>query len=456
MNLENMDFKQIEVEPIETENRFIKGRLPCDNSIKYLEDVMKYESRSTQGQFPLLWASASGHSIYDLSGNKWIDFTSTAFVMNIGHNDERFVNDLKNALDEGPLHTYSFVNKSRAEFVKEFINSIPKQFEKVFLLSSGSESTDAALKLIRLNGLKKNKKPYVITFKGNWHGRTMGSQFLTDNEYQKKWIGHQDPYIIHLDFPYEWDLKNTTGEKFALKQLDKLKEMKIDIASDVSGIFFETFQGWGACFYPKDFVSIIINECKKNDVITCFDEMQSGFGRTGKMFGYMHYDVEPDMLCFGKAIGGGFPLSGVTSSQEIMDLPNVGEMSSTHSGNPLSCRAGLNVLRIFKEDKLIEMSAIKGKILFEELNRLKDKYPKYIAYVNGYGLLAALIFKHNDQFSTELCSKVTFNCYKKGLLVVNTKRESIKISPPIVISIEAIKEAVGIIEEALLEAIEQL
>ena len=183
--------------------------------------------------------------------------------------------------------------------------------------------------------------------------------------------------------------------------------------------------------------------------------MQSGFGRTGKNFGYEHYDVVPDLICIGKGMGGGVPLSGVIGKSEIMDLPDVGNMSSTHSANPLVCAAGLAVLEEIEEKQLISQTNLKSKLLFNGLNNLKEKYPKQISYIFGKGLIAAILFKKTNGNLPDsiFASKVSELCMQKGLLVVHTGRESIKIGPPLIISNEALLEGIEVLDEAIYEAL---
>ena len=137
-------------------------------------------------------------------------------------------------------------------------------------------------------------------------------------------------------------------------------------------MILESFQGWGAIFYPKDFVKAAEKFCKENDIILTFDEMQAGFARTGKAFGFQHYEVSPDLICCGKGMGNGYPLSGVIGKKNIMDLPEIGNMSSTHSANPMACAIGLAVIEEIEKRKLIEESIRKGNILHSKLNELQE------------------------------------------------------------------------------------
>jgi len=183
--------------------------------------------------------------------------------------------------------------------------------------------------------------------------------------------------------------------------------------------------------------------------------MQAGFGRTGKAFGFEHYNVKPDLICCGKGMGGGLSLSAVLGRAEIMDLPDVGNMSSTHSANPLVCSAGLAVIEEIEKHRLIDEAARKGILLFNALANLQDSYPNYINRVLGRGLIAAVLFRHPITGKTNalFASRVAELCMQKGLLVVHTGRESIKIGPPLTISDGALLEGVSVLGESISEII---
>ena len=194
----------------------------------------------------------------------------------------------------------------------------------------------------------------------------------------------------------------------------------------------ETFQGWGGIFYPDDFIEEISTFASENKLLVAFDEMQAGFGRTGKLFGYMHYNIEPDILCCGKGASSGMPLGIVLGSKEIMDLPDIGSMSSTHSANPLSCVAGKANLKALIEDKLIDNSNILGEVLHKELNLMQLQFPNHIKYIFGKGLLAGVVFQNNKgEPLASLCDSIAEMAFQRGLLIVHTGRESIKIGPPL-------------------------
>ncbi len=444
------------VKLVNTKNREIKTEIPCPGTKEILESLDITESRSMHGQIPIVWDSAKGSNIYDLKGNKFIDFTSAIFFSNVGHSNDRVTKAIKDMLSKPILGCYAYANEVRAKYLEKLICFCGDNFEKAFLLSSGTETTEAALKLMRMSGQKKKKKRLgVIAFENNWHGRTLGAQMMSGNPIQKEWIGYKDKDIHHLPFPYPWIVDENEGESFFQKSIQKLIEDGVDPSKDLCGVILETFQGWGAVFYPSSFVKAIKDFCIEHNLVLTFDEMQAGFARTGKAFGYQHYDVEPDLLCCGKGMGNGYPLSGVIGKKEIMDLPEVGNMSSTHSANPMACAVGLAVLDEIEDKNLISESLRKGNILKTKLNELKDKSSNRISYILGEGLISAILFQDpvKNTPDSEIASKIALKCYEKGLLVVHTGRESIKLGPPLNISDEALEEGINVIIESFEEAI---
>jgi len=412
------------------------------------------ESKAMHGQLPIIWDKADNFQIYDKWGNIWLDFTSTIFVANAGHGNKKIIKALKNVITKPLLHTYTYASEERINYLNYLISNTPKQFEKAFLLSAGTEATEAALKLMRLNGKKNGKnKGGVVCFNGNWHGRTMGAQMMSGNNEQKEWIGYRDPNIYHLNFPYPWEVSNP--KEFFNHEIKKLLDEKgLDPKKDLSGFMLETFQGWGAVFYPKEFIEEVVKFAKKHNILVAFDEMQSGFGRTGKLFGYQHYGIEPDIICCGKGASSGLPLSIVLGSREIMDLPEAGSMSSTHSANPLVSIAGEENLKTILNDGLITNSEKLGKLFHEKLNDLKNKYPDHIEHTQGKGLLAALIFiDKSGNVLSELCDEICERAFQKGLLVVHTGRESIKLAPPLTITEEALLEGINVLDECIQESV---
>jgi 4-aminobutyrate aminotransferase-like enzyme len=444
----------ITVPLVSTTHRRIQTPIPAPGTKAILERLDHFESRSMHGQLPLVWDRAEDFSVFDAADNQWIDFTSTIFVANVGHSNPRVTAALKAVLDRPLYSCYAYGNEMRARYLEKLVSFAGKPFEKAFLLSAGTEATEAALKLMRMHAQKQGKRRRgIICIEGNWHGRTLGAQMLSSNLAQRDWIGYQDKDIHHIPFPYPWVLKGKSPEAFLEEGFAKLAVAGIDIAQDVAGFMLETFQGWGAVFYPKEYVQAIEAVCRRNGILLAFDEMQSGFGRTGSAFGFQHYEVTPDLICCGKGMGGGVSLSGVLGRAEIMDLPDVGNMSSTHSANPLVCAAGLAVIEELEGRNLVAESARKGELLFNALARLKARFQERISGLLGKGMIAAVLFRSPQTGEPDgpFTSKVAERCMQKGLLVVHTGRESIKIGPPLTITDDALLEGVDVLGEAIAE-----
>jgi 4-aminobutyrate aminotransferase-like enzyme len=442
---------------VETKYRRIVTALPVPQSLSLFAELDRCESIAMHGQMPVVWDRAEGFQVYDAWGNIWLDFTSTIFVANSGHANPRIISALGDVLGKPLLHTYTYCSQERADYLRYLIDNTPRQFEKAFLLSAGTEATECALKLMRMHGWKKGKKrPGIIAFEGNWHGRTMGAQMMGFNPAQKEWIGHSDPNIHHLPFPYPWrpGVLSDPARYFEEGMSALLEEKGLSPEEDLCGFMMETFQGWGALFYPPEFVRAVEKFAHNHGMLLTFDEMQAGFGRTGQMFGYMHYGVEPDILCCGKGASSSLPLSIVLGSAEIMDLPEIGSMSSTHSANPMVCAAGKANLEALLEDGLVENSRVLGELFLQKLENIRSHFPNHISYVSGKGLLAALHF--NDPQGkplSGLCNVICECLMQRGLLVVHTGRESIKLAPPLVITEEALLEGLRVLEEAIADSI---
>ncbi len=451
----------VDVSPVSTKYRKIKTAIPAPETLKILLDLEKYESRSMHGQLPVVWYRTENFQVYDVCGNCWIDFTSTIFVANAGHANPQITSALQKTIDHKLLHTYTFAHEMRVLFLKKLIEITPDQFEKAFLLSAGTEATECAVKLMRMHGQTINPaKLSIISFQGAMHGRTMGAEMLKGDPSQSAWIGYRDPNMYHLPFPYPWAAKDASNKKYNWtkhfeEDMHALKAKGLNF-DNIAGFMIESYLGWGAIFYPVAYIKALVDFAKEYDCLVTFDEIQGGFGRSGKLFVYQHYDVEPDLLCLGKSLSGSLPLSAVIGSAEIMDLPEFGSMSSTHSANPLCCSAGLANLEAIETGNLVEESARKGEILHNRINALKKKYSDRISYIFCKGLLAGIIFKSpatgkpDGFFASQVCEKAM----QKGLLLVHTGRESIKIGPPLTIPDGALEEGLDVFDEALAETIQ--
>jgi 4-aminobutyrate aminotransferase-like enzyme len=285
----------------------------------------------------------------------------------------------------------------------------------------------------------------------------MGAEMLKGNPSSMGWIGFMDPHMHHLPFPYPWSVPAGEEDHYDWaahfrKDMDSLKSTGVDLGT-ICGFMIESYQGWGAVLYPKKYIQELVKFARAHNILVTFDEIQGGFGRTGKMFVYEHYQVEPDLLCLGKGMSGSLPLSAVIGRRRILDLPDIGSMSSTHSANPLCCAAALANIEEIISKNLIAQARRKGKILHKGLKNLQKKYPQYISYILGEGLLAAILVVDpvtkgpNGLLASRVCEKAM----QKGLLLVHTGRESIKIGPPLMIPDAALLEGLAVLEECFEE-----
>jgi 4-aminobutyrate aminotransferase-like enzyme len=414
-------------------------------------NFLKYESSNMQPNIIIEWKSANNYILTDRFEKKYIDFTSGIFAVNIGFKNNRLIKKVSEVLKKGIWHTYLFYNKYREAYIKKLIKFVnQKKLTKCHLVSSGTEATEAAFKLVRSYGHSIQKKKLgIICIEGNWHGRTLGSQMLSGKNKQSEWIGFFDKKIFHIPFPYPW-LSKKKNSNFFLSSLDKVFGKNFNYKNYISAILLETFQGWGAIFYPQDYIKEVEKFCLKNNILLCFDEMQSGFGRTGKKFGFEHYKVKPDLICCGKGMGSGFPIAGVITSKKILDNNSISGMSSTHSANALVCAAGIATIDEINKKNLVNKSYLLGGLFHRNLKSLKNKYRSVIFDCLGKGLVASIIFKDTKNLtSKQIADFVSKECLLNGLLVCNTGRESIKLGPPLTISKTAINKAFSILEKVI-------
>ena len=421
-----------------------------NKSYKSQKYFNKFEPKSMVPNINIYWKKAKGFYVWDKNNKKYIDFTSTIFVSNIGHSNPKLIKKIKDVLKNPISHSYVYYNKYRQEYVSKLIKFVnQKKLNQCFFMSSGTESTEVALKLIRLNGLKQSKeKKGIICLSGNWHGRTMGAQLLSDNQDQSKWITTKDKDIFHIDFPYPW-IKGYDKKGFFTNSIKKKFNKNFKFDKKISGIMLEAFQGWGSLFYPKNYIDELKLFAKKNKILIAMDEMQSGFARTGKKFCFEHYNFVPDIVCCGKGMGSGVPISGIITSKKIMSIPNA-NLQSTHSGNPLSCAAGSATIDEINRLNLVTKTDEKGKIFKKHLDNFAVKYSNIIKCVTGKGLIGAIIFKSIKKIDAkEIADKISMNCFNKNLLLVNTGRDSIKFGPPLTITSKVLNQSMIILENSI-------
>jgi len=441
----------VEVSPVNTKYRRINTKLPVPESIPVFESLQRTEPPSMMGQPPVVWDRAEGFQIYDRWGNMWLDWSSGVLITNTGHGRPEIVRAIKEVLDRPLLATYVFVHEKRAELAEmlQKISPDPADYQ-VFLLTTGSEATENCIKLARTYAMEKHgrSKKYIVTFHNAFHGRTLGAQLAGGLPKLKKWIIEEGRNFIQVPFPDGFKNENTSFDLF----LQSLNEQHVKPA-EIAGVMTETYQGGGPDFLPVEYARKLEEFCRVHDIVSIYDEVQSGFGRTGRMFCYEHYGVKPDLIACGKGISSSLPLAAVIGRKDIMGLYAPGSMTSTHSGSPLPVVAAIANLEIIREEKLTEHAADMGDILIPELIRIQRKYPGVLGCVQGKGLVAGIqvVKAGTKEPDPETAFLINEKCFQKGLLMfapVGPGGECLKICPPLVISEEALREGIHVLEES--------
>ena len=441
----------VEVPKVNTKYRTIKTKLPVPESLKIFQTLKETEPVSMMGQPPIVWHKAEGFQVSDKWGNKWLDWSSGVLITNAGHGRKEIADALRKIIDQGLLATYVFVHEKRAELTKmlQDISPDPSNYE-VFFLSTGSEATENCIKLAKTYAIKKygpNKK-YLISFNNSFHGRTLGAQLAGGMAKLKTWIVDEGKTFVQVPFPDGYKTENTSFDLF----LSSLKDRGIKPA-DIAGVMTETFQGVGPDFMPVEYAQRLQEFCLKYDIVMIYDEVQAGFGRSGKMFSFEHYGVKPDLIACGKGISSSLPISAVIGRKDIMDLYPPGSMTSTHSASPLPTVAAIESLKIIQRENLVENSRKLGEILVPEIKRIQKKYPDILGCAHGRGLVAGIqvVKKGTKEPDPEMALKINERCFHKGLLMfapVGVGGECLKIAPPLMINEEALREGIKVFEEA--------
>ena len=442
---------------IATKNRRIVSEIPHPKTKPVIRELEKIEPKSMAGFPPVVWNLARGYTVEDAFGNKWIDFTSSAALANAGHSHPKIAAAIKEQVDRQLWHNYCNPSDIRLKLVKKIREIVPPYLNKIFLLTTGSEATECAIKLMRMYGRSKNKDKYrIISYKNSFHGRTMGSQMAGGFINQQEWMGKKPEGFYHIPYPdcaeCPWGKKEyrDCGKECFHNGIKQLKQQRVKVET-IAGVITETFPGPRVAFMPEDYVRALGDWTKQNDILLVFDEIQAGFGRTGKWFGFEHYAVKPDMIALGKGMTSSLPMSAVAGRGKILDLARQGEMSSTHTGNPLCSAAAIANIEVIKDERMIENARKLETVVRKELHKLKDKYPGYIGAINGKGLVWAVYMQnpHTGRLDIELAKKVTTLCMQRGLLMLQTHRGTLKMLPPLCITVEALREGIGVIDGAI-------
>ena len=442
---------------IDTKYRTIKTEIPHPNDQQVLDDIVQYESSLSTKELPVVWDRAEGATIYDRWGNRWIDLSSTIFVANAGHSNQRIKERVLETVNRDLMHAYCYPTRERAAFLKKLIDITPYYLEKASLVTTGTEASERAIKISRLHGMKFTpRKRVIVGGEGNFHGKTMGSMMAATSSDVCEWIGYQDPNMVRIPFPYPWLLeeRRITGKQLFEEHLESLFKKGVN-EDEITAFIIESYQGWGAIFYPKDYIQAMSEWAKKHDALLIVDEIQAGFGRTGKLFCYEHYDVEPDLVCCGKGISGGMPLSAVLGSEELIELDAT--LTSTHGGHPVSCAGALGNLEALVDDGLLEYSNNLSKELKVWLDQWKNRFPDRITQILGSGMLWGIfICKPNTStLDVEFVDRLVTRVMEKGVFSIRTGRGTVKLGPPLSIEKDMLREAIEVYVESMQELIDE-
>ena len=444
------DLNPVEVPTVKTKYRRIRTKLPVPESLPVFQALQGSEPQSMMGQPPVVWDRAEGFQVMDRWGNVWIDWSSGVLITNAGHGRKEIRKALEAALKKPLLSTYVFVHEKRAELTRALQALAPDRTYQVFLLTTGSEAIENAIKLAKTYALDKygEKKRYIVGFQNAFHGRTLGAQLAGGIPALKQWIVDEGRTFVQVPFPDGYKNEDISFELF-LKTLKKLKVKPGAIA----GVITESYQGVGPDFLPVEYAQGLQSFCRGHDIVMMFDEVQSGFGRTGKMFCYEHYGIKPDMIICGKGISSSLPLSAVIGRKEIMELYAPGSMTSTHSASPLPVVAAVENLKILQRERLVEHAAEMERVLMPGLAEIQGKYSDRLGCLHGKGLVAGIqaVKAGTKQPDAATAQAINLKCLHKGLLMfapVGVGGECIKIAPPLVIPEDALRESIDVLAEA--------
>jgi len=444
------------VAPVSSRYRTIATAIPSPDSIPILEKLHAFEPVAMRGQPPIVWDRAEGFQVYDASGNCWIDWSSGVLITNAGHARTEIVDAIAATAQRHLLTTYCFPTEIRMKLVEKLATMFGEQDRKVFLLTTGSEAVECAIKLCRSHGARSGgrAKNVIVSFDKAFHGRTLGSQQAGGIPTLKEWIGHLDPGFVQVPFPDGFRTRDTSFDGF----LRALEEAGVP-GRNVAGVILETYQGGSASFAPVEYMRKLRDWCTGHDALLVCDEVQAGFGRTGKLAGYQHYGIVPDLSTWGKGISSSLPISAVIGNAAVMDLFPAGSMTSTHTGNPVCCAAALANIELIEREGLVENAARLGNILLARLRAMQGKHPQ-IGCVDGKGLVAAVacVKPGSTEPDADLAWAAVQESLHRGVLMfspVGFGGAAIKICPPLNITEDALAESLDVFEEAFAAALAQ-
>lgn len=401
---------------------------------------------------PIVVSHAQGSELWDVDGKRYLDFVGGIGVLNVGHNHPHVVEAVRRQVGEISHASFQVVAYASYIDVAARLNAMVGGGEayKSVLFTSGAEAVENAIKIAR----GYTNRPAVISFRGGFHGRTLLGVTLTGmSQPYKQNFGPFPAEIYHATYPNEY---RGVSSDDALAELDHL--FATDVAPDrVAAILIEPVQGDGGFLRAPDaFLRALRERCTRHGIVLILDEIQAGFGRTGKPFGFQHSGIQPDLVTVAKSLAGGMPLSGVVGRAEIMDAPTPGGLGGTYGGNAVACAAALAVMDLFEEEDLLAQGEQRAVQLREGLLALQNRYP-CIGDVRGLGFMQAIEIVADDAAQTpdaNLAQAIIDQAREAGLLVIKcgVYRNVVRFLAPLVTTEAQISEALRMLDQALTRA----
>jgi acetylornithine/LysW-gamma-L-lysine aminotransferase len=370
-------------------------------------------------KFPVKIDCGKGARVWDTSGKEYIDCMGGYGVALVGHCNRRVVEAIKNQVEKLIVCHMSLYNDTREHFLRKIKDIAPQGLNQIFFSNSGAEAVEAALKFSR----RYSGKPGIISMSGGYHGKTLGALSVTYGEKYRK------PFMPLLE-----------GIKFLPYTTTQIEDA---IDDNIGAVIVEPIQGeTGIILPPEGLLQHTREVCTKHGIVLIFDEIQSGLGRTGKMWAGEHWKTVPDIMCLAKGASGGVPIGLTLSKPEIVKPLRVGEHSSTFGGNPLACAAGSATIDALKEDKLVENAANVGTYFKDGLLALKEKH-KVVREVRGMGMMLALELRFDVR-------NLLLDGLRRGLLMLYSGKNILRLLPPLVMDKETISATLEIMDDLLL------
>jgi 4-aminobutyrate aminotransferase/(S)-3-amino-2-methylpropionate transaminase len=405
--------------------------------------------RGVANLHPIFAARAEGAKLWDVDGKEYLDFVGGIGVMNVGHNHPRIVRAVEAQLARFSHTCFQVAMYEPYIELAERLNALIATGSgemKTLFLTTGAEATENAVKISRAY----TNRPAIVAFTGGFHGRTLLGMTLTaaGHSYRQN-FGPFAPDIYHSPFPYEY--RGWTADK-ALDALQELFDTRVPV-DRVAAVIFEPQLGEGGFVpAPPAFVTAIREITARHGIVLIADEIQTGFGRTGRMFAYQHYGIEPDLVMMAKSLAAGLPLSAVVGKAEIMDAPAPGGLGGTYAGNPLACAAGLAVLDVFDDERLLDRAERLGSRIGTHLRTLQQRFPQ-IGDVRGLGAMQAIeIVKDaaTKEPDAALAQRVVDAARERGLLVIRCgpMKNVIRVLVPLTVAADDLDRGFTILADA--------